>query len=216
MNPDTRLFLSHHEGGRTEEDAVKLFEDVESKRRLDSPIPVFTTDNWDAFLNALIGVYGHIETPPYSGRGRPPLPRLIPIQELKYAQVCKRRQNGRVVEVIQKVVLGDEEEVLRLLGVDEGKCINTAYIERFNLTVRNCLSRFVRKSMNFSKNPHLHTCAIDFIQAWYNFVKPHKSLRIRFDDGIRKWLPRTPMMAEGLTDHVWSLDELLSFRVPVQ
>lgn len=50
----------------------------------------------------------------------------------------------------------------------------------------------------------------------YNFVKPHKSLRILINDEKRKWKQRTPMMAEGLIDHVWTLDKLLTFKVPVQ
>lgn len=215
MKPDTRLFLSHHEGGRTARDAKALFDDVESKRALDSPIPVFTSDNWDATEEGLIMAYGTIETPHYDGRGRPPKPRWVPLEELKYTQVCKKRVNGHIVEVVQRVVLGDEKEVLTLLGVDKGGKINTAYVERLNLTIRNCLSRFVRKSMNFSKNADLHSNAVDFIQAWYNLVKPHLSLREEVNYGKSRWKPRTPMMAEGITDHVWTLKELLSFRVPI-
>jgi len=53
-----------------------------------------------------------------------------------------------------------------------------------------------------------------------NFIKPHDSLKLRIDSGNRKWLQRTPAIAEGITDritdHIWSLKELLMFRVPVQ
>ena len=135
---------------------------------------------------------------------------------MKYAQVCKKRQKRRVVEVVQRVVFGDPDEVLSLLGADSGGTINTAYIERMNLTFRNSLARFIRKTMNTSKKMKMHSRAIDFFQAWYNFVKPHKSLRILINDGKRKWKQRTPMMAEGLTDHVWTLDKLLTFKVPLQ
>ena len=70
--------------------------------------------------------------------------------------------------------------------------------------------------MNFSKTKRMHQKAFDLFQAWYNFIKPHKSLRLKIDSGNRKWFQRTPAMAEGLTDHIWSLKELLTFRVPVQ
>ena len=73
-----------------------------------------------------------------------------------------------------------------MLGVDSGGKINTAYIERLNLTIRNSLARFVRKSMNCSKIMGRHTHALNFFQAWYNFVKPHKSLRLRVDPGQEK------------------------------
>lgn len=216
MKPDTRLWLTHHEGGRTTEDAIELFNDIESRRSLDSPIPVFTTDDWDAFEEGLINVYSILEHPPYKGVGRRPLPVLIPFEDLKYAKVCKKREKGHVVEVVQEVVLGEPNEVLTLLGADEGGKINTAYIERLNLTIRNSLARFIRRTMNASKDIKMHSRALDFIQGWYNFVKPHKSLRLPIKEGKRRWNQRTPAMAEGLTDHIWTLEELLTFKVPVQ
>ena len=215
IKPDTRIFLGHHEGGRTIEDAEILFADIEEKRALNSPIPVFTSDNWDSFETALVHTYGLIETPEYSGRGRPPQPRWIPYEDLKYAQVCKIRKKGKVIRVVQRVVFGDEEEVLKLLGADKNRCINTAYIERFHLTIRNCLARFVRKGMNYSKNPIVHSRALDLLQAWYNLIKTHKSLRLPCLDGKRRWIKRTPMMAEGITEHVWTMKELLTFRLPI-
>jgi hypothetical protein len=216
MNTDTRLFISHHEGDRTTEDAICLFQDVERRRSIYSPIPVFTSDNWDSFEKGLVNVYGFLETPTYQGIGRKPLPVLLPYSNLKYAQVCKRKEKGRIIEVVQRVVFGDPEEVLRLLGAESGGKINTAYIERFNLTIRNSLARFIRKGMNCSKLLLMHTHDIDFFQAWYNFVKPHQSLRIEVNLDRKRWMQRTPAMAEGITDHVWSLKELLIFRVPVQ
>jgi hypothetical protein len=82
--------------------------------------------------------------------------------------------------------------VLRLLSADSGGKIDTAYIERFHLTIRNSLARFIRKSMNCSKDRQMHPKAIDFFHAWYIFVKLL------------------------ITDYMWSLKELLTFRVPIQ
>jgi hypothetical protein len=78
MKTDTRLFISHHEGDRTTEDAIDLFQDVERRRSNQSLIPVFTSDNWDSFEEGLVNVYGFLETPTYQGIGRKPLPVLIP------------------------------------------------------------------------------------------------------------------------------------------
>lgn len=193
-----------------------MFNDVERRRAISSPIPVFTSDDWDPFEEGLVNVYGYLETPYYAGTGRKPCPVLVPYPSLKYAVVCKKRRNGRVIEVIQRVIFGDPEEVMHLLGADSGGSINTAYIERLNLTIRNSLARFVRKTMNCSKILKRHTHAFNFFQAWYNFVKPHKSLRLEVNQGIKRWVQRTPAMAEGLTDHIWTLKELMTFRVPVQ
>jgi len=216
IKPDTRLFISHHEGKRTAEGCIELFNNVERCRAIDSPIPIFTSDNWDPFEEGLLNVFGFLETPPYRGIGRKPDAILVPYPNLKYAKVCKNRRNGHVIEVIQRVVYGDPEEVMRLLGADSGRKINTAYIERLNLSIRNSLARFIRRGMNYSKDLGIHSKAIDFFQAWYNFVKPHKSLRLELKSGNRKWMQRTPAMAEGLKDHIWSLSELLCFRISVQ
>jgi len=58
--------------------------------------------------------------------------------------------------------------------------------------------------------------AIAFFQTWYNFIKPHDSLKLKVPQGKRKWLRRTLAMAEGLTDHIWTIEEVMNFRVPVQ
>lgn len=216
MKPDTRLFISHHEGKRTTEDARDLFRDIERRRSIASPIPVFTSDNWGPFEEGLVYVYSFQETPSYNGRGRRPLPILIPYSNLKYARICKHREKGRVVEIVEEVVFGEPEEVLRLLGADSGGRINTSYVERLNLSIRNSIARFIRRGMNCSKDLEIHSRVFDFFQAWHNFVKPHKSLRLELKSGDRKWTQRTPAMAEGLTDRIWSLSDLLCFRVPVQ
>lgn len=216
MEANTRLFISHHEGGRTTEDAIELFEDLERKRNPDSQIPLFISDDWDAFEEALLYVYGQVEQPPYVGVGRKPNPVLIPKEGLLYAQVCKKREHGSVVGIVKRIVFGNLQDILSILGADTDGKISTSYIERFNLTIRNSLARFIRKTMNFSKNRTKHTKIIDFLQAWYNFVKPHISLRVPEIDGKRKWKQRTPLMSKGITDHIWRLEELLMFKVPVQ
>ncbi len=216
MESVTKLFISHHEGSRSADDATKLFNDLESRRLTTSPIPLFASDDWDPFKIALLNVYGSLEQPPYCGIGRKPHPILVPPEDLRYAQVIKKVAKGQVVEELQRVVFGDVDEILRLFGADSGGCINTSYIERINLTIRNSLARFIRKGMNYSKSAMMHSRAIDFFQAWYNFVKPHKSLRSNINCGNKRWLQRTPAMAQKLTDHIWTLKELLTFRVLVQ
>ena len=152
MSVESRLFISHHEGGRSIDDAIELFMDVDEKRDVNSPIPVFTSDNWDAYEAGLLYVYGELEIPSYKGIGRRPEPVIVPSKDLKYAQVCKKRRDGKVVEVVQRVVLGDPEEVLEILCGDSDGKINTSYVERLNLTIRNSLARFIRKTMNESKD----------------------------------------------------------------
>jgi len=216
IKSDTRLFLIHHEGKRSAEDAIKLFEEIEKIRDVSSPIPVFVSDDWDAFEEGLINVYGQIELSEYKGVGRKPLPKLIPLEVLKYIKVYKKRVKGYVVSTVSRIVFGNTDEILEMLGACSEDYIGTSYVERINLTIRTCLARFIRKGVNFSKTITMHQRTLDLFQAWYNFIKPHDSLKVKVDSQNRKWLQRTPAMAENITDHIWTLKELLTFRIPVQ
>jgi hypothetical protein len=192
---------------------------------MDSPLPVFVSDDWDAFANALLEVYGIMETPEYKGIGRKPDPLLVPPPGLKYAQIVKNERNEEVVGMLKRVVFGDPKEVIKLLCPMSKDHIHTSYVERMNLTFRNHLARFIRKTMNFSKDRDIHSGAVDFFQAWYNFVKPHDSLKIEinldmteieFNPNPKKWIFQTPAMVELITDHIWTMKELMTWRVPIQ
>ncbi len=107
------------------------------------------------------------------------------VKKMKYGQVVKYREGDEVTDVKKRVVFGNEEEVLSALKL-AGNSINTSYIERNNLTVRNGVSRLIRKTINFSKrlNPLvMHLC---LFFAWFNLVKPHDALKIEFAVGKRR------------------------------
>jgi len=87
--------------------------------------------------------------------------------------------------------------------------INTAFVERQNGTDRNRNARKTRKSYCFSKDWDIHNAATYFTMYSYNFCWPVRTLRVREGEG--RWHPRTPAMSAGLTDHVWSLEEWLTF-----
>jgi hypothetical protein len=139
------LLLFHHEGKRSTEDAIELFTGVEKMRNASSPIPVFTSDDWDAFEEGLINVYSKIELPEYKGIGRRPLPKLVPLDDLKYVKVLKKKVKNYVVETIQRVIFGDPDEIFEMLGINSDGYIGTSYVERINLTIRTSLARFVRQ-----------------------------------------------------------------------
>lgn len=103
-----------------------------------------------------------------------------------------------------------------MLGVDSDCYIGTSYAEMINLTIRTSLTRFIRKGMNFSKTMKMHQRALDLFQACYKLIKLYNSLKLKIEYGNRKWLQRTLAIVKGITDHIWTLKELLTFRVPVQ
>jgi hypothetical protein len=132
--------------------------------------------------------------------------------------------HGRVIHVTTRIVYGTTEQVeaaLRASPVSD--TINTYGVERNNLTVRQHARRMGRKVHAFSKHPDSLEYQLTLAFAYDHFVVPHRSLRQRFSPPIptkghngsyKKWKPVTPAMAAGLTDHVWTMEELLSFRVP--
>ena len=124
--------------------------------------------------------------------------------------MATQRENGRVLGTELRVVFGDEKEVVELLGK------STAYIERTHLTMRLFNGRLVRKTLAFSKSLQCYRAAALWEDGYYNLIRPHKSLRVPAQcSSIRKWEQRTPAMAAGLTDHIWTVEELLiSLPIP--
>ncbi len=191
-----------------------MISDVEKKRDKSIELPIFTSDDWDAYKNALIEVYGVPEQPEYKGRGRPHNPKKVPPPDLLYAQVIKHKKNDEVVSIEKRVVFGNEEKILNTLKQNGNTItINTSYVERNNLTARTGVSRLIRDTINFSKCFQMLTAHMCFFFAWFNFVKPHDALKIEVADGIRRWKQRTPAMAAKITDHIWTLDELFNVNV---
>jgi len=195
------------------------------KSATDGQIPFFTSDELPHYAEALLEIYGEWVQPPRNGtRGRFPKPRRVPLPDLCYAVVVKEREKGRVVEVTTRIVYGTMEQVEAALRASPvSHTINTSGVERNNLTVRQHSRRMGRKVNAFSKDPDYLEDQLTWAFAYYHFVVPHRGLRQRLPRALptkgrkgsyKKWKPVTPAMAAGLTDHVWTMDELLSFRVP--
>lgn len=209
--PKTRLILASSVGPRTYETALTLIKQI---ALIVIGIPCFFSDGFSCYLKALIEVYHTIKEFPLTGMpGRPKNPVKEPHPDLAYGQVVKKRKGGRIVDVVHKVICGAKK--IKALGLT----ISTTLIERLNLTWRQSLSPLVRKTLGFSKKVSNLQMQADFFQVFYNFARPHLSLRIPLDvplefDGCvkRKYSLVTPAMATGITDHLWTFKEILTFR----
>jgi hypothetical protein len=149
-------------------------------------------------------------------RGRP---RLLLPEGLMVAQAIKRYARRRVIGVVRRVVRGTEEAVrARLVSTQgsESAVINTAYIERLQATFRSRLAPLVRRTRAAARRRSTLEAGMWLVGTVYNFCCAHRSLRLPGDGAAhkRRWIERTPAQAAGLTDHRWSLYELLSFAVP--
>ena len=220
--PAWRMVVAFVIGKRIEENATLLIRRV--KTLSDNHTPFFTSDQLPAYEMALLNVYGQLEEQKRKGtRGRHPAPRLVPSPELLYAQVVKKRKAGRVVDVTHKVIFGDPARIEALLKASPvSTTINTSFVERNNLSSREHNRRLTRKTIGFSKELPWFEKQLWLSLAYYHFCLPHLSLRrplevpepTRGQGSPRKWQPVTPAMEAGLTDHVWTTNELLGYRVP--
>src|SRR2546429_7154401 len=187
-------------GPRTQEQAATLLAQVVARTR---KLPVFLTEGWKAYTAALLQGIGVIYRPRRRGNvGRKPKPRLVAPKDLCSAQVVKvRNKAGHVVEVRRRVVFGGPRRLVKQLRLRQlGTTIQTAFMERWYGTLRGLGAPVRRRTRCLSWSRARHRGRVWLIVSLYNFVMPHKSLR-------QGRMVRTPAMAIGLTDHVWSYRE---------
>ena len=204
IDMDTRLRVARGIAKTETEASQEVFETLKRRGHPDAPPPT-VSDGWGGIDDAMVEVYGVV--PEYQGVGRPPT-RKQPQPGWQYLQVVKQRENGRVVGTELRVIFGDEEEVLELLGK------STAYIERTHLTMRLFNGRLTRKTLAFSKRLEMYRASATWEDLVYNLARPLKTLRLQVNHPHRRWQPRSPAMAAGLSDRIWTVKELLTTVIP--
>ena len=145
--------------------------------------------------------------------GKPGRPRLRLWKTLAIAQVVKHYVRRRVVRVERRIVVGAAAQVEKLRHRSQGGpgVLNTAYIERLNATFRERLAALTRRGQALARCTTTLHVGMYLIGTVYNFCTYHTSLS---PAAARVRAPQTPAMAAALTDHRWTVHELLSFRVP--
>ena len=189
-------------GPRTQEQAALMLAPVVARVR---ELPLFLTDGWKAYSAALLQVVGIVYRRRRRGKvGRKPTPRLVAPKHLFYAQVVKvRNQRGQVAEVNRRVVFGGPRRFMQQLRLRQlGTTLQTAFMERWYGTLRGLVASLRRRTRCLSWSWGRHRGRLWLMVSLYNFVLPHKSLR----QGRTR---RTPAMAIGLTDHIWSYREYI-------
>jgi hypothetical protein len=190
--------------------------------------PLFLTDGFREYLTALLTHYGscgyspHVDRPQdhTPSRAGCRLPQLLP--QLLYAQVVKTLRRRRLVHVRHRVVFGTLEVVQQVLAAC-GWQSNTSFVERLNLTMRQHVAAIGRRVTTLCKGEDGLQQQLALYHVYYNFCLPHGSLRqappypeqTNGGGSAKQWQPCTPAMAAGLTDRVWSLREVLLYRVPL-
>ena len=209
LDAEHRLVVSVVPGKRTAENTGALVRDFR-RRTAGRLMDLITTDEYAPYRGAILEAYGQTVVPPRTGkRGRPRKAYKVPPVGLTYATVHKTRSKGRVVKVEQRVIFGTAEAVGTALARSaSSRAVSSSFVERQNGTDRHRNARKARKSYCFSRDWSVHRAVTFFTMYSYNFCWPVRSLRIKDEAG--RWRRRTPAMAAGLADHVWSLSEWLS------
>jgi IS1 family transposase len=221
IDPESKLLLSAQVGERTLAMAQAVLHHI---AQLLAPgcVPLFLSDGNPHYLPAIIAHFGYwVQPPRRQARGPAPKPRWMPLPELLYAQVIKTMRRRRIVEVKRHVVVGTKAAVDQVLAAC-GWLINTSFVERLNLSLRQRVVAIRRRSASPCKSGDGLSHQLVLFQSYHNFVLPHASLRQALAEAIptngsgsaKLWRQQTPAMAAGLTDHVWTLKEVLMFRVP--
>jgi hypothetical protein len=217
IDPETKLIVSMVVGRRNADTVVQVFTDFYD--RTDGNLPeLIATDGYAVYETVILDTYGlwlteveltAEEVEEFRQAGMPEF--YFPV-EITYARVLKEKEGGRVVGVTSEVVLGSEEQAEKTLEESErSQTINTSFVERWFGTQRQFNGRKKRKAYTFSKELSFHEACTWLVVVWYNFGWCVRTLRQQVQEDPPRYHYRTPAMAAGLTDHAWSIHELLRY-----
>jgi transposase-like protein len=207
----TRLWLGGVVAKKRDEHLILSLVQIIRRCALARPL-LICVDGFIVYVQAVQSVF---RSPlPNGKRGRP---WLVSWPDIHIGQVVKRYQGKRVVDVTRRMAQGCLKTAQALLAQSHGGTqLNTAFIERLNATFRSRLAVLVRRSRALVRNPQTLEPLMYLMGCVYNFCTEHKSLRLKLWVGRHgyRWVQRTPAIAAGLTDHIWTIKELLLFRTP--
>ena len=221
MDPESKLLLVMDVGTRTLAMAQRVVHQV-VQVLAPGCVPLCLTDGLKEYGTALLTHFGSWSQPERrQATGPRPKPRWMPLPQLLYAQVVKSYRRRRIVGVQHRVVFGTLDRVKQVL-LACGRQINTAFVERLNLNIRQHVAAIGRRVNTLCQGEDGLRQQLAVYHVYYNFCLPHASIRqpllvpepTKGSGSAKQWRPVTPAMAAGLTDHVWSLKEVLLFRVP--
>ena len=209
FDPEHRLVLSVVFGPRDQGNVQRLM--VSVKAQLQGRVPgLVTTDGYSGYAEAFRRVFGTMVKPARKRGGPHRVAKRSVPPELTHALVQKVIEQGRVVEVKRELSIGTQANLDAALSASSvSTTVNTSFVERSNATDRHRNARKGRRTYRFSKSREVHEAAGYFTLYSYNFCWPVRTLREPNGDGTYQL--RTPAMAAGLTDRVWSIGEWLSY-----
>jgi IS1 family transposase len=219
IDPRTKILPVLQLGPRTQNMAHLV---VHSLRQMLAPgcLPLFTSDGLHLYFSALTAHFGHWRQVCHRGRN---MRQWQVAAGLIYGQVKKSERLRKLVRVSHVMRLGTQADLsaaLQAMGFS-GR-LNTAFIERVNLTVRHGVAALARRTWATSQLAPQLLASLEWWRAYYHFVRPHEALRVRLEQPrerggkrvAQRDLQQTPAMAAGRTNRRWTAREVLSYPVP--
>jgi len=217
VDPLSKLIPVLHLGARTQDAAHHLVHTLRQQLAANC-LPVFTSDGLNLYFYALTAHFGQWVA--RAGQCKcqwQVAPRLI------YGQVQKRYRRRKVVSVTHLMRCGTREALrTALTQLSLSGCLNTAFVERVNLTMRRSIAALARRTWSTAQEAPQLLAQLHWWRGYYHFVRPHAALRVPLAQPIerggrrkpRRYRARTPAMAAGLTRQRWSVRELLLVPLP--
>ena len=219
IDPTTKILPVLQLGPRTQYMAHLV---LHSLRQILAPgcIPLFTSDGLNVYFYALTAHFGQwLEV----GRRGRKVHQWQVAAGLIYDQVKKSYRRRKLTRVTPVIRLGTEVDLKRALqGLGLSGRLNTAFIERVNLTVRHGVAALARRTWATSQQAPQLLAHLEWWRAYYHFVRPHQALRVALAQPrerggklvAQRYRQRTPAMAAGRTTRRWTAREVLSYPLP--
>jgi len=208
IDPISKLIPALHLGGRRNEDAYAFLHQLVLALKPEW-VPLFLSDGLRAYFYAITAHFGSWFRPP---RARTDHWQVD--EHLLYGQLVKRKRSRKLAYAITRMLWGQRKALIeKLKSVGLSGLIQTAFIERVNLTLRQSVAPLMRKTWSLAQSEHALLMHVQWWRLYYHFVREHSSLRIPVPGLKGRYHVQTPAMAAGLTDRVWTVGELL--RTPI-
>ena len=214
MEATTKIVPVIRLGPRTLEMAYAVVHELRQRLQPGSALPVFSSDGLRLYFYALTAHFGHWIWPD-GGRKR----IWQPAADFMYGQVQKFQRRRRLVKVERVMLWGSVQALAhRLKAAGLSGRLNTAFVERLNLTLRQGVALLTRRTWSVAQHATELALSVQWWRLYYHFVRYHEALRVeRFASqpcegkpAARHYRPQTPAMAAGLTSRRWTVLQLIS------
>lgn len=203
IDPVSKVIPVLHLGGRKKEDAYAVGHELKA-RLMPGCVPGFTADGLIAYFHALTAHFGRWMRPP-----RARVDHWEPDPNFRLGQLVKHKERRRLKYAIRRMAWGKRSALFAVLQANGFRqIIQTAYIERVNLTFRQSVAGLARQTWSLTSESTLRL-HLEWFRLYYHFTRPHESLRQPVPGLRGRYRQRTPAMALGLTDRVLTIHDLL-------